>query len=470
MTGWRFRINRWRLRFLRWQNDHLPGGVVLILIALVLGIFTGMAAAMLKRLVSLLNRLVLAGAEPGKPFWWLLLWPLVGIFLTFLFQKYIVRGNVARGTTIIKRHLNMRKYLMSPLTIFNSLIGCALTMGMGASAGTEGPAALSGSAIATNIGRFLRLPPEWIRLLLGIGGGAGIAAIFKSPIGGVLFALEVLQVEMKTMSVLALVIACLFSSSTAFLLSDFTFDILFTRSMPVSPSSLGWVALLGLFCGLYSIYYNYTKNRSQKMFMAVRDPRLGALLTGGVTSLFVFLFPALLGEGFGVITSLVNGETFGFGEYGLFAGHTGPVAVGLIIIAILLVKGMLVAASYSNGGVAGDFVPTFFAGALAGYLFGLVCNHFFGAGLPGWYFALIGMGCVMAGTIHAPLMAIFILCETTNTFLYIFPYLIAVAVSYATVKIITPRSWYSGTGHDDILALLDGGNAPSIRSRLSGKN
>lgn len=455
------------MRFLRWQNRHLPGGVVLVLIALVLGIFTGMAAAVLKRLVGMLNTLVTSGSEPGRPDWWLLLWPLAGIALTGMFQRYVVRGNVAQGTRIIKQHLTARKYLMPPLLIFNSIFGCALTMGAGASAGTEGPTALSGSAIAVNIGRALRLPPEWLRLLVGIGGGAGIAAIFKSPIGGVLFALEVLQIEMKTLSVIALVIACLFSSATAFVLSDFTFDISFTRSMPMDPSTLGWVALLGLFCGVYCIYYNYTKSRSQKLFMAVRNPWLGVLLTGGVTSVFVFLFPALLGEGFGVITSLVNGDNYSFTSGTLFAGHDGTGAMMVIILAILLLKGMLVAAAYSNGGVAGDFVPTFFAGALAGYLFGVACNRFFGVELPVWYFALIGMGCVMAGTVHAPLMSIFILCETTNTYLYIFPYLIAVAVSYATVKIITPRSWYPGTGHDDILALFSaGGDSPSIKSRL----
>lgn len=455
-----------RLRFLRWQNAHVPGSVALIFIALILGVLTGAVAAVLKRLVGILNKLVLTGYHSGEVDYWLLLWPLVGILLTSIYQRYVVRGSVAQGTKIIRDTINSGNPRMKPYTAFNSIIGCALTMGFGASGGTEGPTALAGSAIAGGVSRWFSLPSKWQMLMVAIGAGAGISAIFKSPMGGVLFTLEVLQMQLTSLSVLALIIACMFASATAYALSDFTFDIEFWRQMPIEPSTLGWVALLGLFCGLYSIYYNFTKNRSQTLFMKVRNPWLGAVATGLVLSVSIFLFPSLFGEGFAVIESLVNGSHYPFSDQGILSDFRSSYLIIIGIAAVLLLKGILVAASYSNGGVAGDFVPTFFAGALAGYLFGICINQWFDAGIPVWYFALIGMGCVMAGTVHAPLMSIFILCETTNTYGYIFAYIIAISVSYATVKIITPKSWYSGTGHDDILALMEADKSLSIKSKI----
>ena len=272
--------------------------------------------------------------------------------------------------------------------------------------------------------------------------------------------------QLTSLSILALFIACLFAACTSYLLSDFTFDIFFIRETAMDPHTLGWVAVLGVFCGLYSIYYNYSKIHATTLFSSIRNPWIGAVATGLSLSLGAFLFPALFGEGFDLITELVNGESVSFTASGLFAGHHGRLWLYAAIACILLLKGVLVAASYSNGGVAGDFVPTFFAGALAGYLFALLCNDLLGAHLPPWYFALIGMGAVMAGTIHAPLMAIFLCIETTNTFGYLFPYLIAVAVSYATVKIITPRSWYAEAGHDDLMALLQRRDTPSLKVRI----
>lgn len=443
------------MRYLQWQRIHMPQGVVLIIVALVMGLLTGVAAASVKLLIAWFSRVLLGTTIFGTPDINYLVWPLAGILLTSIFQRYVVRGNVAQGTRIIRNEIDHGDCRPGAFMIFNPIVGCSLTIGFGASAGSEGPTALSGAAIGSHVGRWFGMPESWLRLLVGIGGGAGIAAIFKSPIGGVLFTLEVLQMPMNTLSVIALVIACLFSSTTAYLLSDFTFDIFFTKAVAFDPHLLGWLALLGLFCGLYSIYYNYTKQRGTKWFASVRNPWVAALVTGVCLSAGAFLFHELYGEGFAVITGLVNGENLPFTSPLAPLFSDGFVWMLVALGGMLLVKGVLVGASNSGGGVAGDFVPTFFAGALAGYLFAVICNRWLGAGLPEWFFALAGMGAVMAGTVHAPLMSIFILCETTNTYGYIFPYLIVIMVSYATVKIITPRSWYGATEHDDLMALLN---------------
>lgn len=455
-----------RIGYLRWMNSHLPKSAVLILIAFVLGVLTGCAAAILKGLVDLFHKLAETGIKIDRPDYRLLVLPLAGIIITSVYQRYVLRGNVARGTRIIRQDLDSGRFRMKPSVIFGPVIGCAFTMGFGATGGTEGPIALSGSAIGSNIGRWFGLSRQWLRILIGIGAGAGISAIFKAPIGGVLFTLEVLQMELFTLPVIALVLACLVSSAVALLLSDFTFDIYFANVMPIDPARIGWVMLLGLLCGLYSIYYSYTKKKGIALFTSIRNPWTGAVVTGLTLSVFVFMFPVLFGEGFGVITALVNGRPVSFTASGLFAGHGGDVWMIVSVVAVLALKGFLVSASYSNGGVAGDFVPTLFAGAFLGFLFATLCDRLFGIHLPVWYFALIGMGAVMAGTIHAPLMAIFIMCETTNTFIYFFPYLIAIGVCYATVKIITPKSWYEETRHDDLIALFKLRETPTLPGKM----
>lgn len=455
-----------RFRYLRWQAVHIPQSVTLIIVSLIIGILTGAAAAVLKLLVRFFNKAILHGVALSHPDIRFLIWPLVGILLTSIFTRYVACRRITSGTKLIKQHLVAKNYRLSIFNIFNPILGCSLTMGFGATGGTEGPTALSGASIGSCVGRWFKFSRAWERLLFGIGAGAGIAAIFKSPMGGALFTLEVLQMELLTLPIIALIISCLFASSTAYLLSNFTFDISFVRDMPMEPHTLGWVAVLGVFCGLYSIYYNFTKDKGAKMFEKIKNPWLGALATGATLSVFVFMFPALFGEGFDVITGLVNGRYVSFTNSGIFAGQTGTIWLIGSITAVLLLKGFLVAASNSNGGVAGDFVPTFFAGALAGALFGFGINHFFNADIPIWYCALIGMGCVMAGTIHAPLMAIFLTCETTNTYAYIFPYLLGIALSYATVKIITPKAWYSETGSDDIQILMAKRETPNLISRV----
>lgn len=457
-----------RIGWLRWQNLHLPQSLVLILIAFAIGAFTGLSAAAIKNFVGLLNNAILTGVKIGTPSIRFLIWPLAGILITSIYQRYVAHSHITTGTRLIRKRLDSHSYRFGVFDIFNPIIGCSMTMGLGASAGTEGPTALSGAAIGSCIGQLFRLSRPWLRLLVGIGAGAGIAAIFKSPMGGVLFTLEVLQMQLTSLPVLALIIACLVASGTAYLMSDFTFDISFVRDMPMDPKTLGWVALLGLFCGLYSVYYSYTKTRSAKLFGRIRNPWIGAVATGATLSICVFMIPALFGEGFDVITDLVNGRYIPFTEFGVFAGHSKHIWLFLSLGGVLLLKGILVAASYSNGGVAGDFVPTFFAGAVAGAFFAFLINDLCGTHLHIWYFALIGMGCVMAGTINAPLMSLFILCETTNTYAYIFPYMIAIAVSYFTVKVITPRSLYGEAAHDDLMALLQRGDTPDLRSRVPG--
>lgn len=450
-------INFWqrmRRRMLSWQLRNFSTGTILMLLCTVTGILTGLAATFMRQIVARLNHYCLLGLNLDGINWRYLWLPLVGVAVTAFYQRKVMHASVSRCTAVIKHHLVNGQYRLTPFDVFNPLIGCAMTVGLGASAGTEGPVALSGAAIGSSLGQYCRLPQEWIRMLIAVGAGAGIAGIFKAPIGGLMFSLEVLQVELSTLSVIGLAVACVISSTTVVILSGETYDMSLFRSLDSHMEVMGWVALLGIFCGLYSIYYCYSKKHAYNFFANMNHRWLATIATGLLLSISVFMFPTLYSEGFNVIGELLNSNTHRFLAGGLFyhfASH--KVWIFIAIIAILLLKGILVAASYSGGGVAGDFVPTLFAGCMAGYLFSFGLNTLFHLDLPMWFFALMGMGAVMAGTIHAPVMALFVVCEITNTYAFIVPYVVVIALSYATVKTFAPKLTYSATGHDDILAL-----------------
>lgn len=448
-----------RRRYLTWRVGHLSPGLELVIIASLIGVFTGMAAVVIKSLIRLITDLVMRDLHIGHYNLKLLIWPVTGVLLVSIYQRYVVRRNIARGTAVIKSDL-AGKTKLGPFMIFNPIVGCAATIGFGASGGSESPTALSGAAIGSTVGKWFDVSGDMLRLMVAIGGGAGISAIFKSPFGGVLFALEVLRVEMTTRTVMALIIACLLASTTAYFLSNYTFDIFFNQAVQLDSGRFLWFALLGLFCGLYSLYYSASKNWAARRFESIRNPWIAALITGAILSFGAYMFPTLYGEGMGSITSMINGHEISFTASGILAATTSKVWVYVALIAILLIKSILVSAANSGGGVAGEYVPTFFAGACAGYLFAMALNDIFGLDLPVWFFALAGMGAVMAGTVHAPLMAIFILVESTNTFAYLVPYIVTIVICYIVVRLFTP-----GLKADPVANAVSGASATADEVR-----
>ena len=442
-----------KIRFLRWQARHLSQSTLMIIVSFVIGISAGLAATTLKCGVSSLSRLCHLGTDIFAVNWRYLWLPLFGILLTSFYQHRLCGYSFARGTYILGYDLLHRQYRLSPFTVFNPLIGCSLTMGMGASAGTEGPVALSAAAIGSNLGRWFGLSNSWLRIFVGVGAGAGIAAIFTAPVAGVLYSIEVLQMEITTFPLVGLIIACVTAAVTVFMLTGMSIDIPFDNSLVFEPRLMGWVVLFGFICGLYSIYYNYTKMTSFRLFSRIGNPLIAALATGGLLSIGVTMFPVLYGTGGGTMTDILNGRYFSFTAGGIFTVEWETLGWALTGAgAVLLLKGVLVAASYSGGGVAGEFVPTLFAGCVLGWLFGTGCNAWLGTELPPWFFALLGMGAVMGGCIHAPVMAFFVVVETTNTFSFIVAYFVVIVVAYVTVKVLTPKKYFNN-GLNDLLAL-----------------
>lgn len=411
--------------------QSLHGGVAVMIVAVVVGLLAGTAAFLLKKMIGFTTGFLTSGVNPDHFNISLLIYPLVGIILTGLFQRYVLHRNIEHGVERMQAGLKARNYNPGGENIYSPMLASTLTLGFGGSAGSEGPIATVGGAIGGGLGRKLGLRPDLVRVLIGCGAGAGIAGIFKSPLGGVLFTLEVLQLELTTTTVLAQFIACIVSSMTAYVLSGCTYDIDFIQTAPFDLSIMPWVLILGAFCGFYSVYYSLIMSKLRKYFESIGRPLMRNIISGGLLAICVFMFPTLYGEGYDSLSRLINGHHAVLTEAGFFSALGGDVWVLIIItLAILLVKPVAACSTNSGGGVAGDFAPALFAGAIAGFFFAILTNTLFNTAIPTANMAFIGMAAVMAGVVRAPLMAIFLAAEMADGYQYFLALLIAAYISY----------------------------------------
>lgn len=439
---------------------RVPVPVIVVTASVAVGVGAGALAELLKWLMAMLWRLFAHGIDPDRSLNWLLLaLPVAGILITMIMQRYVLKRDLSCGSAKLIKKLHGRgsDYNIPVSDSVWSIILCSLTVGFGASAGSEGPTALSGGALASGIGRKCGLEARHLRMLVAIGGGAGIAAIFKAPVGGMLYAMEVLEIEFGALAMFALVLGCLTASVTSMLLSGTPFDVSFGIRFP-DNADIGWIMLLGVFLGFYSLWYVWTRNKVCALLDMMKNPWGKALLTGVAMSWCVFLVPALFGEGDSVMVSMIRGDFPTLMHQGVFATHHAAGTMFFLALTfILLVKGILVAAANNGGGVAGEMVPAMFIGAVAGSLFGHGINQMFGTEIPVWYMSLAAMGAMLGCSTHAPLMSVFILAEMTNSLRYMPAYVICALISYIVMKYLNPRSFWFNTGHDDL---------KSLRSRL----
>lgn len=414
----------------------------MFILAVAVGFVTGMCAVLLKKGIALVSHLVTAGVTMAHENWQLLVFPVVGIVLTGIFVRYVVRFDITKGTNKMLKQLKVHDYVIRARVMVSPMIGAILTLGFGGSAGSEGPIAYTGGAIGSNAARLFGLRTELQRVLLGCGAAAGIAGIFKSPIGGFLFALEVLRISMTTSAVVALLTASVTAGATAYVMSGYTFDMAFAGTHVYQSHLLPWYCLLGIVCGLYGYYYSHVMDRMDRGFRRISNPWLRNVIGGAILALCVFSFPVLYGEGYGVMAQILGGDVSKLVEGSIFRDFGGLWLTVGAAAAICLVKPFACSSTNSSGGVAGDFAPTLFAGCMVGLLYALVLNYW-GIDIPLTDFAYLGMGAVMAGAIRAPLMALFIVLEMTATFTLFWPMLIVTALSYFVVRLCTPDDFYT---------------------------
>lgn len=419
-----------------YQDDTIRFGLYYV-IAIFMGILCGAAAALLKGGITIVTNLLFSTLSIHEGNWAFWLLPIVGIFIATLYTKFVTRLPMDHGTERIADDLVKDTPRMSPKLILDPIITCSFTLGMGGSAGAESPIAYSGAAIGSNIGKALKLPDLSIANLVGCGAAAGIAGIYMAPIGGVMYALEVLHMRQSLASVLALSFSSLAAALTCYVLLGCHTDVTFVPSMRFDNSLIPYVLVCGLVCGAYSVYYRIMISKFRHLFGKVTNIWLKALMGGAMLAAMLFLFPSLYGEGYGTIGKLMDNDPLSCVAYSLLYNLGKDYAVLLLLLAVLLIlKPIATAATNDSGGVGGSFTPTLFCGAVLGFLFAAVAHYYFHIELPYALFAFFGMAAVMSGAKLAPLMGIFITAEMTGLYGFILPLTIAGLTSFITTTLI----------------------------------
>lgn len=433
-------------KLVEWRGRHISDRQFTLLLSFVVGFLAAVAAYVLHWIISEIQLLLTAGFDITSFNWMYLVLPVVGIYLTSLFVRYIVRDDIGHGITRILYAISSKKSRIKGHNCWSSVVASAITIGFGGSVGAEAPIVLTGSAIGSNLGKLFRMDNKTMMLLVGCGASAAIAGVFKAPIAGLVFTLEVLMVDLTMASLLPILIASVTATCFTYIFTGsaslFNFCLDGNWMLERVPATI----LLGVCCGLFSLWFIRASNMFEGIFERLGKNHLARLALGGVVlSLLIFLFPTLFGEGYSSIDILLNGKTEADWQTimnnSLFYGHSDMLVlyVGLVVFT----KVFATTATNGGGGCGGTFAPSLFMGAFGGFLFSRVWNMYqIGIYVPEKNFTLLGMAGVMTGVMHAPLTGIFLIAELTGGYAMFIPLMIVCICSYLTIIIFEPHSIY----------------------------
>ena len=433
-------------RLHEWRQEHISEKMFMIILALIVGFFAAVAAFFLHWIINQIVLLLTSQFDRTGANWLYLVYPVVGIYLTSLFVRYIVKDNISHGITRILYAISTNKSRLKSHNCWSSVIASAITIGFGGSVGAEAPIVLTGSAIGSNLGQLFHLDRKMLMTLVGCGAAGAIAGIFKAPIAGLVFTLEVLMIDMTMSALLPILVSCVTATVFTYIFSGdaslFTFHLDSEWSVERIPACV----LLGISCGLVSLYFIRMMGACEDVFARFKDhPHIRLAIGGTVLSLLIFLFPALYGEGYSSINLLLNGKTeVDWNQIlnnSLWAGN-GVLLIPYIAL-VLFTKVLATSATNGGGGCGGTFAPSLFIGCFTGFLFSRLWNiHEIGVYVPEKNFALLGMAGVMSGVMHAPLTGVFLIAELTGGYSMFMPLMIVSVCAYLTIIIFEPHSIY----------------------------
>lgn len=419
---------------------------VLMLLAVVVGVLAGLGTYLFEVLLYAIKSSLTRWFPVDSAHFLLLVYPAVGIVLATLFVKYIVRDNISEGVTRVLYAMSSRGSQIRAHNCWTSIVGGATTIGFGGSVGPEAPIVLTGAAIGSNVGRLARLNYKYTTLLLCCGAGAALAAIFKAPITGVVFVLEILMLDITAGSIIPLLIASITATTMAFMLRGF--DPILAVTLDEADAFELWqiplFILLGTLCGAMSWYFTAMNSRVGKRFKQI-DKQWKRWVAGGIIlGVLIFVFPPLYGEGYEGFTSLMHGNAQALFDGSLFYRFRDIDWVVLIfVVATMFFKVIAMASTNAAGGVGGTFAPSLFVGAFTGASLALLCNTLFDLHVPVASFTLVGMAGVMAGVMNAPLTSIFLIAELSNGYGLFIPLMITACISFAVAYYLEPDSIYT---------------------------
>ena len=437
----------WLVKLHDWRVVNVSDKMFLLILAFLVGLLSAVAAYILHGLINVIVDLLTGKFHSDSYNWLLLIYPVIGIYLTSLFVRYIVKDNISHGITRILYAISSNRSRLKAHNTWSSVIASAITIGFGGSVGAEAPIVLTGSAIGSNLGKLFRMDNKTLMTLVGCGAAGAIAGIFKAPIAGLVFTLEVLMIDLTMASLLPILVSCVTATCFTYIFSGnavmFTFHLDSDWTVQRAPASI----LLGVTCGFVSLYFVRMMTVCEDMFARFKDkPYVRLLIGGAILSTLIFLFPSLYGEGYHSINLLLNGKTEADWDQildgSLFYGHSEFLI--LYIGLVLLTKVFATSATNGGGGCGGTFAPSLFIGCFTGFFFSRLWNmHQIGVYVPEKNFSLLGMAGVMSGVMHAPLTGIFLIAEITSGYNMFMPLMIVAVSSYLTISIFEPHGIYS---------------------------
>lgn len=431
-----------------WREEHVPQRHFILILSFVVGILASVAANLLKYLIHLIHILLTESFSRDQVNYWYLLFPAIGILLASLFVRYIVKDDISHGITKILYAISQHKSIIKLHNIWSSLVSSSITIGFGGSVGAEAPIVLTGSAIGSNLGRFFKMDKKTLMLLVGCGAAGAVSGIFKAPIAGLMFTLEVLMFDMTLGAVVPIIISSVTATTLSYVISGHAFMFNFSSVQAFGVERIPFYILLGVVCGLVSLYFTRGMNKIEGVFRKIQSPWKKLLLGGTVLSVLIFFFPPLYGEGYETIEALINGETASVLDRTFFQPF-GDQAWVLILYLSLIVFFKIFATASTNGagGVGGIFAPSLFLGSLTGFVVAHTVNllgvNFLSFQLSLENFSLAGMSGVMSGVMHAPLTGIFLIAELTGSYSLFMMLMIVSTISYMTIKIFEKHSLYA---------------------------
>jgi len=434
----------WVNRLVVWRFEKLGERNFIYLLSFLVGILSGIAALLLKKLVHLFENLLTDWLQKDTYSFFYLAYPFLGILLTYLFVRLVVKDDINHGVSKILFAISRKGSRLKPHNTYSSMVASSLTIALGGSVGAEAPIVLTGASIGSNLARIFKLNYRDMTLLVGCGAAGAIAGIFKAPIAGIVFTLEVLMLDMTMAYLLPLLISSITAASLSYVFMGSAMVMKFDLVNAFSVKNIGYYILLGIFTGLVSFYFIRMIMWLEGQFKRVVNPIFRLFAGGLILSLLVFLFPPLWGEGYTGIVKIFSGNGITMLDNSIFYGWRGSVYLFMLfLVMILAFKVLATAATTGGGGIGGIFAPTLFMGAVSGFLLAKALNTFLGLNLPEENFALAGMAGLMAGVMHAPLTGIFLTAEITGGYGLFLPLIITSTVAYLTIMRFEPHSIYT---------------------------
>jgi len=431
-------LNRWRLA-------HLTDRQSMILLAIPTGFLAGLAAVLIKFLTHTIRDFFFYLRTFDRTFdLMFFILPAIGIFLTIIVIRYVIRREVGHGIPGLLYALSRNKGIVKPYTTFSSIITSALTVGFGGSVGLEGPSVSTGGSIGSNIGQLLQLNQKQINVLIGMGGASALAAIFQAPITGVIFAMEVFMIDISMTALIPIIISAFVAILTSYYFLGRAVEYEITIVESFIPSNSLYYVGLGLVVGLASAYFMKVYFDVDKRFKKFENPWVRFIVASLGLGALIYVFPSLYGEGYETINAALNGQASDILQNTLFESFSENIwVVILIFVVIILCKAFATSLTFAAGGVGGTFAPALFLGAMTGMVYALIINTLGVGNLDVSKFALVGMSGLIAGMLHAPLTGIFLIAEITNGYSLMVPLMIVSALSLAVNRMFFRESIYT---------------------------